>query len=90
MSTLESLKWTIEFLWVKAHVGIQGSELARRLAKEAAQNTGIKIEINRIPINTYYNEIADETKKKWQKNGENASRPPQRNSTSRTSRIGWT
>jgi ribonuclease HI len=28
--------WTVEFCWFKAHVGIQGSELADILAKEAA------------------------------------------------------
>jgi len=38
MSTLETANWTIEFSWVKAHVGIYGNELADQLAKAAARN----------------------------------------------------
>ena len=66
VSALESLKLTIEFSWVKAHLGIQENELADRLANEAARNTDINIEFNRLPVSTYYNEIAEETRKKWQ------------------------
>jgi ribonuclease HI len=65
VSTLESLIWTIQFSWVKAHVGIHGNEMADRLAKEAARNQDSKIEFNRIPKSTYYNEIAETSKQKW-------------------------
>jgi ribonuclease HI len=34
ISSLERNKWTIEFSWVKAHVGIYGNELADKLAKD--------------------------------------------------------
>lgn len=35
-SILETANWTIEFSWVKAHVGTYRNELADHLAKEAA------------------------------------------------------
>jgi hypothetical protein len=38
ISVLERTNWTIEFSWVKAHVGIYGNELAEQLAKAAACN----------------------------------------------------
>ena len=38
ISTLERANWTIEFSWVKAHVGIYGNELVDQLANAAARN----------------------------------------------------
>jgi ribonuclease HI len=38
ISILGRTSWTIEFSWVKAHVGIYGNELADHLAKAAACN----------------------------------------------------
>jgi ribonuclease HI len=35
VSILERFNWTIEFSWVKAHIGIYGNQLADRLAKDA-------------------------------------------------------
>jgi ribonuclease HI len=36
VAILDKSEWKIEFLWVKANVEIYGSEMANRLAKEAA------------------------------------------------------
>jgi hypothetical protein len=67
---LESSKWTIEFSWVKAHVGMYGNEIADQLAKEAAQNKDTNVEFNRIPKSTLYNKIEEEAKQKWQEEWE--------------------
>ena len=37
---LTHLKWIVHFGWVKGHTGIEGNELADRLAKEAAVEGG--------------------------------------------------
>ena len=37
---LAHLKWTVHFVWVKGHAGIEGNELVDRLAKEAAVEDG--------------------------------------------------
>ena len=53
------------FLWVKAHVGIYGNELADRLAKKAARSDGTSYEFHGIPESTLYHKGAEEAKQKW-------------------------
>jgi len=71
MSTLERENWTIEFLWVNAHVVIYGNELADQLAKAAARNRDTTNAFERIPLSRLYSEIEEEeeeeAKEKWQK-----------------------
>jgi hypothetical protein len=67
---LERTNWTIEFSWIKAHVGIYGNELADQLAKAAACNTRTTVSFNRIPKSTLYSEIEVEAIQKWQKEWE--------------------
>jgi len=71
---IERANRTIEFSWVKAHVGIHGNELADRLAKAAAPNRDTTIAFNRIPLSTLYSEIEKEAKGKWQKEWEGCTK----------------
>jgi len=42
LTEMGNTNWKIQFKWVKAHVGIQGNELADTLAKETTTNLDIK------------------------------------------------
>ena len=59
-------KWKIKFLWVKAHAGIYGNEMADRSAKEAVRSNRTNYGYSRIPISAIYREAAEETIQKWQ------------------------
>ena len=74
MASLERENWTIEFSWVKAHIGIFGNELADQLAKAAANDNEAQITFNRIPISTLLSEIEEEAKLKWQKEWEEGTK----------------
>ena len=60
ISILERTNWTVQFSWVKSHVGIYGNELADKLAKAAAYNRQATVSFNRIPKSTLYSEIEEE------------------------------
>jgi ribonuclease HI len=49
LAEMRTIKWTIEFCWVKAHVGIQGNEFADTLAKEAATNADLIESYKKVP-----------------------------------------
>jgi ribonuclease HI len=72
LTSMVTAKWKIKFLWVKAHVGIFGNEMAERLAKEAVRNDETSYEFSRIPIHFTWvkahndncgNELADQLAK---------------------------
>jgi ribonuclease HI len=62
ISNLERTNWTIEFSWVKAHVGIYGNELADRLANAAACSTEMAFTFDRTPKSTFYREFEEMAK----------------------------
>ena len=63
---LEDLRWTLFFNWVKAHVGIQGNEMADRLAKKAATEGIGEIVYDKIPRETIITEAKENGLTKWQ------------------------
>jgi ribonuclease HI len=42
LTEMGKIDWKIQYCWVRAHVGIQGNELADTLVKEAATNADIR------------------------------------------------
>jgi len=60
---------------VKAHIGIEGNELADKLAKEAAEDDDeLNIVYNRIPIITIATELKKEGITKWQRQWESTDK----------------
>ena len=59
-------KWTIQFCWVRAHVGIQGNELADALAKEAATNADLTESYKKVPKRVVMSELTKMRVVSWQ------------------------
>jgi len=67
LAEMRTTNWTIEFCWVKAHVGIQGNELADTLAKEAATNTDLIESYKNIPKSVVMSELSEISVETWQR-----------------------
>jgi len=63
---LERSNWTVTFVWVKAHAGILGNEMADHQAKTAARDEDMTTSFSRIPLSTLFWELEEESKLKWQ------------------------
>jgi len=64
---MRTTNWTIEFCWVKAHVGIQGNELADTLAKEAATNADLIESYKKVPKSVVMSELSGISVETWQR-----------------------
>ena len=64
---MEKTDWKIQFCWVKAHIGIQGNELADTLTKEAATNADITEFYHKVPKSVVKSELDATSVVKWQR-----------------------
>jgi len=64
LSKLERSNWAVRFVWVKAHAGFLGNELADQLAKTAARDEDMTTSFSRIPLSTLFRELEEESKLK--------------------------
>jgi len=61
------INWKIQLCWVKAHVGIQGNELADTLANKATTNTDIMECCKKVPKSVVRSELGEKSVEKWQR-----------------------
>ena len=61
------INWNMKYCWVKAHVVVQGNEIADTLAKEAATNVDIIECYKKVPKSVVISELGGISIEKWQK-----------------------
>jgi len=76
LSKLERSNWTVTFVWVKAHAGILGNELADQMCKTTARDEDMT-SFSRIHFSTLFRELEEESKLKWQQNWEESPKAAQ-------------
>jgi ribonuclease HI len=67
LTQMGKINGKIQLCWVKAHVEIQGNELADILAKEAATNTDIMDCYKKVPKSVVRSELGEKSVEKWQR-----------------------
>jgi len=67
LAEMGTTNWTIEFCWVKAHIGIQGNKLADTLAKEAATNADLIKSYKKVPKSVVMSELSEISVETWQR-----------------------
>ncbi|KAJ4426995.1 hypothetical protein ANN_26794 [Periplaneta americana] len=72
---LQENGWTIHIDWVKAHVGLNGNEIADQLAKEAAQEDSEEVIYNKIPRSHIIREAEEKGLYRWQDQWEKTTKP---------------
>ena len=66
ITEMEQHAWRVESIWIKAHAGHRGNEMAYQLAKEAANNKNIEESYTKIPKSVILNELKEKSVKQWQ------------------------
>jgi len=64
--TLEEDGWIIHFIWVKAHNGNCGNEIAYHLPKEAACCSDVDIAYIKIPKSAVTSDLKEIGEQTWQ------------------------
>jgi hypothetical protein len=73
LTEIEKANWKIQFCRVKAHVGIQGNELADTIAKEAATNYITEC-CKKVPKRVVMTELNGISVEKWQREWDQATK----------------
>jgi hypothetical protein len=67
LAEMGTTNWAIEFYWVKAHVAVQGNEVADTLAKEEATNADLIESYKKIPKSVVMRELSEISVETWQR-----------------------
>ena len=83
VAEMGEIKWKIQFCWVKAHIRIQGNEMADTLAKEVATNADIIECYKKVPKSVMLSELGGISVEKWQREWDQTTKGAITKNTSR-------